>query len=305
MTTTGRYTPTDDATRHAGNGAFFSRRLFLAASGLAIAGTIFLGGLAVLRAEPSAGKSETGTGIADATGAHAGTVLRVLCYNIHHGQGTDGKLDLERTGRVIKHWNPDLVAVQEVDRGTSRTGRADQAALLAGRLGMEHVFGKTIDYRGGDYGILILSKFPILRHEMILLPPPGQKEQRGLLVAHVGLPGGKTIRLACTHLSVVSTEERAVQTARINELLLDDGTPTLLAGDFNARPGSLPMAALAKRWTDSAAPALKKHATPHRRNKIDYIFFRAGDPFKVIETRTIPDAVTSDHFPILSILAVE
>jgi endonuclease/exonuclease/phosphatase family metal-dependent hydrolase len=237
--------------------------------------------------------------------AAAGTVLRMLCYNIHHGEGTDGKLDLERTARVIKHWNPDLVAVQEVDRGTSRTGKMDQAALLAGQLGMEHVFGKTIDYRGGDYGILILSKFPISRHEMILLPPPVQKEQRGLLVARIALPGGKIIRLACTHLSVASAEERAVQAARINELLPDDGTPTLLAGDFNARPDSPPMAALAKQWTDSAAPALGKHATPHRKNKIDYILFRAGDPFEVLETRTIPDAVTSDHFPILSILAVK
>ncbi|MDR2673326.1 MAG: endonuclease/exonuclease/phosphatase family protein [Opitutaceae bacterium] len=237
-----------------------------------------------------------------ATGA---AVLRVLCYNIHHGEGTDGKLDLERTGRVIKHWNPDLVAVQEVDRGTSRTGRADQAALLAGQLGMGHVFGKTIDYRGGDYGILILSKFPVLKHEMILLPPPGQKEQRGLLVAHIGLPGGKTIRLACTHLSVASAEERAVQTARINELLSGGGAPAILAGDFNARPGSPPMAVIEKHWTDSAAPALKKNATPHRPKRIDYIFFRNGDPFRVIETRTIPDAVTSDHFPILSILSLE
>jgi endonuclease/exonuclease/phosphatase family metal-dependent hydrolase len=239
------------------------------------------------------------------TSAQTATMLRVLCYNIHHGEGTDGKLDLERTGRVIKHWNPDLVAVQEVDRGTSRTGRTDQAALLAGQLGMAYAFGKTIDYRGGDYGILILSKFPLLRHEMLLLPPPGQREQRGLLVAHIGLPGGKTIRLACTHLSVTSTEERAVQTAEINKLLSDGGAPVLLAGDFNARPASPPMTALEKRWTDSAAPALKKNATPHRPKKIDYIFFRKDDPIKVLETRTIPDAVTSDHFPILSILTVE
>lgn len=227
--------------------------------------------------------------------------FRVLCYNIHHGEGTDKKLDLERIGRVIESAAPDLVAVQEVDRGTTRTERVDQAAALAKQLGMSHVFGKTIDYAGGEYGLLVLSRFPLVGHERVLLPPPIQQEQRGVLVARIRLPDGREIRLACTHLSIVSDAERAEQTAKINELLLDGGPPVILAGDFNARPESAPIALLKRGWTDSADPALNKHATPERKRRIDYIFFRKGDPFDVVETRTLDEPVASDHHPILSV----
>lgn len=235
----------------------------------------------------------------------AATTLRVLCYNIHHGEGTDNKLDLDRIGNVIKQAAPDLVAVQEVDRHTTRTERVDQAGYLAKQLRMNHAFGKTIDYRGGEYGIMVLSKFPIVHQEMVLLPPPVQKEQRGVLITRVRLPDGREIRFACTHLSVASAEERTVQTAKINDLLINGTLPSILAGDFNARPASAPIASLMKNWTDSADPALNKHATPDRKNRIDYIFFRAKDPFKVIETRTIQEPVASDHLPILAVLEIE
>ncbi|MEX2025646.1 MAG: endonuclease/exonuclease/phosphatase family protein, partial [Pirellulaceae bacterium] len=57
--------------------------------------------------------------------------LRVLTYNIHHGEGIDGKLDLPRIARVIESVDPDLVALQEVDRRVERTGSVDQPAELA------------------------------------------------------------------------------------------------------------------------------------------------------------------------------
>jgi hypothetical protein len=47
--------------------------------------------------------------------------LRVLTYNIHHGEGVDGRLDVERIARLINEHQPDLVALQEVDRGVART----------------------------------------------------------------------------------------------------------------------------------------------------------------------------------------
>ena len=46
--------------------------------------------------------------------------LRVLTYNIHHGEGTDGVFDLERLAKVINDLAPDIVALQEVDKGTDR-----------------------------------------------------------------------------------------------------------------------------------------------------------------------------------------
>jgi len=48
--------------------------------------------------------------------------VRILAYNIKHGRGNDGKVDLERTARVIRRLNPDVVAFQEVDNGVERRG---------------------------------------------------------------------------------------------------------------------------------------------------------------------------------------
>ena len=106
------------------------------------------------------------------------TILRIMCYNIRHGRGMDEVVDLTRTANVIKAWNPDLVAVQEVDQNTQRTNKTDQTKILAEKLGMHCVFGKAIDLQGGGYGLAILSRFPILEDRMILLPQEGQREQR-------------------------------------------------------------------------------------------------------------------------------
>jgi len=107
--------------------------------------------------------------------------LRVLSYNIHHGEGVDHKLDLQRIAGVIKSVNPDLVALQEVDKGTQRANRVDQPVELARLTGMKVVFGGNIRYEGGDYGNAVLSRLPIKRHKNHLLPlfDDGELPQRG------------------------------------------------------------------------------------------------------------------------------
>src|ERR1700724_2661395 len=83
--------------------------------------------------------------------------LRVLTYNIHHGEGTDGRFDLSRLARVMKSVQPDVIALQEVDRGTERSGGVDQLAELARLTDMHAEFGKAMDYSGGGYGVAWLS----------------------------------------------------------------------------------------------------------------------------------------------------
>lgn len=236
------------------------------------------------------------------------TVLRIMAFNIRHGRGMDEKVDLQRTAEVIKHWKPDLVAVQEVDRNTNRTEKTDQTKRLGEMTGLYAVFGKAIDYQDGEYGLTVLSRFPILKQKMILLPPGVQQEQRGILVVSVKVPdeNGQEIRFASTHLSVASEEERLAQVKRINELFFteDNDFPTIIAGDFNAIPSTKPMAVIKEKWIDSAIVATEKVDKPDRTNRIDFILFRSKDGFDVRESRTIEDRITSDHFPILSVLAL-
>ena len=94
-------------------------------------------------------------------GVRAESTLRVLSYNIHHGRGTDGVVDLPRIARVIRGCEADVAVLQEVDDRTTRTGGVDQTAELARLTGMHAVFGRQIDYQGGRYGQAILCRWPL------------------------------------------------------------------------------------------------------------------------------------------------
>ena len=74
----------------------------------------------------------------------------------------DKKLDLPRIAEVIKSQHADLVGLQEVDRGVTRTGQVDEIAELARLTAMDFAFAFNLKYQGGQYGVAILSKAPIL-----------------------------------------------------------------------------------------------------------------------------------------------
>jgi len=81
-----------------------------------------------------------------------------MTYNIHVGVGMDKKLDLQRIADVINHEKPDLVGLQEVDRGVKRSEGKDEIAELAQMTRMDYAFAHNLDYQGGQYGVAILSR---------------------------------------------------------------------------------------------------------------------------------------------------
>jgi len=165
--------------------------------------------------------------------------LRVMTYNIHHGQGVDGKIDLERIAGIIKTQKVDIVALQEVDRNTLRTVRRDVAGELGKLTGMNWCFGKNINYQGGEYGTAVLSRFPILEmtntHYQMLHP----HEQRGLLQAVLDV-GGRKVLLLNTHLDYHNDDAERVLDVKTIKGAIDSRTnmPVILCGDFNEGPGS-------------------------------------------------------------------
>lgn len=214
----------------------------------------------------------------------------------------DNKLDVERTAKVISELKPDLVALQEVDRNADRSGKIDQVKELERLTGMNAVFGKTLGRSSGDYGIAILSRFPIVKDRYVQLPRHEKEEDRGVLETVVRLDEKRELRFLCTHFCHVHEGRRVKQAEMINELFIKDGMPTILGADFNATPDSATLKTLYGHWTD----ATNKEATFSGSNKkIDYILFHPQNALKVRKTQVIQDRVTSDHFPVLSIVELE
>ncbi len=220
--------------------------------------------------------------------------LRVLTYNIHHGEAMDSKFDYERLAKVINDLSPDIVALQEMDKGTHRASGVDQAALLGKLCNMHYAFGQAMPYQGGQYGEAILSRFAIKKTAVHPLPYNVGQEPRAALEVLIELEDIGPIVFVGTHLCHQSNETRLQQTRRISELFAKETAgPAILAGDFNARPGSEPMdVLLGSGLTDIVAPD----------SKIDYILVRASDPWKVEEVIIVDEPVVSDHDPVLAVI---
>jgi endonuclease/exonuclease/phosphatase family metal-dependent hydrolase len=240
-----------------------------------------------------------------------GRVLRILTYNIHHGEGTDGKVDLERIAKIIQAGKPDLVALQEVDQGTKRSGGVDQVARLAELTGMHGTFGKAMDFQGGAYGVAMLSRWPLQEPRVHPLPSPAGVEPRVLLEAGVNMRGdAQAMRFFVTHVDHKSDPtHRAEQVAKIRELLSPASSPTVpavLAGDLNATPKSEVVKSLLADWTDSAAEESFLTCPSHApRVKIDYVLYRPATAWRAAETRAIAEAIASDHLPVIAVLELK
>lgn len=231
--------------------------------------------------------------------------LRVLSYNIHHGEGVDGKLDLERIAQVMLSVKPDLVAVQEVDQKVLRTKSIDQPALLARLTKMHVAFGANIKLQGGEYGNAILSRFPIVRHTNHFLPNVHESEQRGVIVAEIELPNRKSpLLFVATHLDFRADDRERLASAKvINDLVTKNAHLSgLLAGDLNDTPESKTLRQLELMWTRANNTALLTIPVDRPAKQIDFILLRPADHWKVIEVRALDEAVASDHRAIFAIL---
>ena len=233
--------------------------------------------------------------------------LRVLTYNIHHGEGMDGRFDLSRLAGMMIRVHPDLVALQEVDEGTERANGVDELAELAWLTNLHPAFGKAMDYWGGEYGVAILSRWPFLRTHNDPLPNllPDREPRTALTVEVAVGEGGPHIEFTSTHLDQGrDPENRLVQAQHLNERLVrDDDRATILAGDMNARPDTPVMDLLRACWTNPPATDPSPIGPSGRpRMRVDYVLIRPAMRWRVVESTIVDDAVASDHRPLLVVL---
>jgi len=141
--------------------------------------------------------------------AQEGSVLRVAAYNIKHGQGMDGEVDLERVADVLRALDADVITLQEMDRGVERTEGVDQATRLGELLGMDAYFGDFMPYQGGHYGMAVLSRLPVVASRNHRLPD-GDEPRSALEVRVAVGSGGTEVSVVGIHF-YRTVEERLAQ----------------------------------------------------------------------------------------------
>ncbi|TAE78644.1 MAG: hypothetical protein EAZ65_04610 [Verrucomicrobia bacterium] len=239
-----------------------------------------------------------------------GAPLRVMTYNIHSCLGIDGKTRPERVARVINHFDPDLVAVQEVDAHRPRSGHHDQSQRISDHLRMDHVFHAMFEEQRERYGIAIFSKHPftIVKSGFLTLAAPRWfRETRGAIWVTLGIDGRPPIHFLNTHFGL-GRAERRIQAA---ELLgpdwlgaIPEKEPIILCGDLNSSPRSTPCRLLRQRLRD-AQESLPGHAPRPTFSsvrpllRIDHVFVSPHFQVRRIEVPDSPSALlASDHLPL-------
>ncbi|MGF6846694.1 endonuclease/exonuclease/phosphatase family metal-dependent hydrolase [Chitinophaga sp. W3I9] len=226
--------------------------------------------------------------------------VKVLTYNIHHGENMKQVLDLQGIANVILATNPDLVALQEVDSVTGRTSQSDQLKELASITGMYTYFAKSMDFDGGGYGTGILSRFPISSNTTMMLPSAKGNEPRAAGIVTVQLPGDSSLQFVTTHLDAGrKATDRIAQANALADYFRATATPVIIAGDFNALPASKELKVLKQVFTDASSLMGPTFPSDSPTIKLDYIMIAPKQRWTITGARVIEETVASDHRPVL------
>ena len=226
--------------------------------------------------------------------------IRLMSYNILHGKGADGKVDITRTAEAIIRENPDFVGLQEVDCRVSRSRRIDEPAELGRLTGLHPTFASAFPYQGGEYGRAMLSREKPLAVERIQL----DGKHPGVLL----LCEFRDFWFGTMHLDLVEANRlRQVGIVRDAVAAKSRTKPVFLTGDWNATPKSKTLDAMRKFMTVLSREddrtfhgyrgekALKGYC-------IDYIAVDTAHAGMVTvkESHVTQNTVASDHNPLVA-----
>ena len=253
--------------------------------------------------------------------------LKVMSFNIAHGRGQDGVVDLQRTAEVIRTSGADIIGLQEVDKHwSSRSNFVDQAKWLAEDLGMHYVYGANLDLEPTEegnprrqYGNAILSKYPILHYEnhhlTTVFVSGANNEQRGLLEAVINVKGNH-LRFFSTHLGL-KDEERLISAEEMIDIVDASQKNSIIVGDMNARANFPEMERLTERFHDVfaekgmdetftfPAPWIDPETGETIKTPSSRIDFILADKNIEIENAEVVTTSVSDHLPIVSTFIIK
>ena len=228
--------------------------------------------------------------------------LRIMTYNIHSGRDAFGKLDLARIENTIRCLNPDICALNEVRMRTEDVGTCEQARELGERLGMKWAFAPAMPYNGGEYGIGMLSKHPIVKTDFFPVPevPAERRERRyepRVLLRCEILLEKRPVAVYTSHYGLSDEEQRNAVRLTLDRVR-GETMPVAFMGDLNMTPDAPLIRELSLALRDSAEG--KRLLTFHAldpASKIDYVYY--SPEFRTLDV-SAPFSAASDHFPLVT-----
>lgn len=228
--------------------------------------------------------------------------IKVMSFNIRHGEGIDETSNLLGILRIIQEEKPDLVALQAVDSLVSEKKTQFQLRQLAVQTGMHYLYGVTDLSENGAQGVGLLSVWPFEKTQTINLPTNPGSDPKILLCGLIKHSRGLTFRMCTARLEYASVLDRALQAAYINRMLEESVQPVLLGMDMGAKPNEQPYFSFRKNWQDAGHGSLFQtwnEGLPG--DRLDYIFALLNNKVRITNYKVIKSyPEVSDHFPIVA-----
>lgn len=240
--------------------------------------------------------------------------VSILQWNVWY------KEDIQNILKVIQQIDPDIVCLQELTIGYQET-HPDTVQYIARSLGYEN-YSQSIDLDGETWKLAngIFSKFPIKQTRTVWINEPTgaggyADEKRAYIEAHLDVDG-EILTVGTAHMSYTHKFEVTVRKQHETDLLMDavqdNNHKFVLAGDFNAVPGSYTVDRTLQRFSNFGPPMDEATWTtkPFSYNdfketeltwRLDHIF--GTNDLELIESRVI-NTQYSDHLPLLTRIRV-
>lgn len=244
--------------------------------------------------------------------------MRFLLYNIRYAAGigktfhlpvpfsgyfknTNGHL--KKILDFVKSVNPDIVGLIEVDSGSFRSGKNNQAETVAWELQHEHIYHSK--YPASS----MVRKMPLLKKQgnAILTNREIKSEKfhyfsEGVkrLVIELEL---HDVSIFLVHLSL-KFRHRQYQLQDLHTMIQNIDKPVIVAGDFNVFWGDreLQLFLAATGLINANGNGHPSHPSRSPRRQLDYIFH---SPEIHIDGFEVPRIKLSDHNPLICDFSIE
>ena len=235
--------------------------------------------------------------------------IKFMSYNTQHCLNfITREIDFDIIADTIKKCEADIIGLQEIRDEGQDADYQSQAKIIAEKLGYHYYyFAEAIRIKGvNPYGNAIISRYPIISAETIMIPDPeikkydGYYETRCLLKATIDVGNG--LNVLVSHFGLNPDEqENAVETVVSNI----PKEHCVLMGDFNMTPDNQILNPIMQGLQDTAkffSTYKLSFPSDTPEVKIDYIF--VSKDLKV-EYADIPEIISSDHRPHVATIELE